>query len=123
MHANIDILNSLVVYTTIDTYVPVQLKSSQQSVSLKEKQGEVFETGHYFIYQTKVASMYFWLVSLVYQLSGQSLICLVDQNKIWSTKKYFGIAKENYGIPKRNLVNQKKIWLTKKIFVVSKKLV
>ena len=50
MHANIDILNSLVVYTTFDTYVPVQLKSSQQSVSLKEKQGEVFETGQYFIY-------------------------------------------------------------------------
>ena len=51
--------------------------------------------------------MYFWSVSLVYQLSGQFLIFLVDQKKIWSTKKNVGIPKKIFGIPKRNLVDQK----------------
>ena len=37
--------------------------------------------------------MYFWLVPLVYQLSGQFLIFLVDQKKIWYTKKKFGRPK------------------------------
>ena len=59
--------------------------------------------------------MYFWSVSLVYQLFGQFLIFLVDQ-------KNFGIAKKNLGIPKRNLVDRKKkIWSTKKIFSIPKK--
>ena len=57
---------------------------------------------------TRAASMYFWSVSLVYQLFGQFLIFLVDQKKIWLTKKNFGIAKKNFGIAKRNLVDRKK---------------
>ena len=60
------------------------------------------------------ASMYFWSVSLVYQLFGQFLIFLVDQKKIWLTKKNFGIAK-------KNLVYQKKMWYTKKKFGWPKK--
>ena len=79
-------------------------------------------------WSTKAASMYFWSVSLVYQLSGQFLIFLVDQKKIWSTKKHFGIPKKNFGIPKRNLVDQKRnlvdqknIWYTKKNLVDQKK--
>ena len=73
--------------------------------------------------------MYFWSVSLVYQLSGQFLIFLVDQKKFWYTKTKFGIPKKDFGIPKRNLVDQKKnlddqkkdlvyqkkIWSTKKM--------
>ena len=50
--------------------------------------------------------MYFWSVSLVYQLSGQFPI-------FWSTKK-------NVGIPKKNLVYQKEIWSTKKKLVDQK---
>ena len=60
------------------------------------------------------ASMYFWSVSLVYQLSSQFLIFLVDQ--------------KNFGIPKKILVYQKeiwsakkRIWTTRKIFAIPKK--
>ena len=67
------------------------------------------------------ASMYFWSVSLVYQLSGQFLIFLVDQKKIWSTKNKFGIPKRNLVDQKKSLVNQKNIWYTKKKFGRPKK--
>ena len=74
----------------------------------------------------KAASMYFWSVSLVYQLSGQFLIFLVDhknnlddqkkflyqKKKIWYTKKKFGQPKKEFGRPKKSLVYQKKIWST-----------
>ena len=40
--------------------------------------------------------MYFWSVSLVYQWSGQFLIFLVDQKKIWYTKKKFGRPKKQF---------------------------
>ena len=68
----------------------------------------------------KVASMYFWSVSLVYQLFGQFLIFLVDQKKIWLTKKNFGIPKRNLIDQKNNLVNQKNIWYNKKNLVYQK---
>ena len=58
--------------------------------------------------------MYLWSVSLVYQLSGQFLIFLVNQKQIWYTKKKFGrpkkylVYQKKFGIPKKNLVDQKK---------------
>ena len=68
--------------------------------------------------------MYFWSVSLVYQLSGQFLIFLVDhknnlvdKKNIWDTKKKFGIPKRNLVNQKKNLVDQKTIWYTKKNLV------
>ena len=69
--------------------------------------------------------MYFWSVSLVYQLSGQFLT-FGQQKKIWSTKKKFGIPKKNwytkkkFGRPKKNLVDKKNIWYTKKKLVDQK---
>jgi hypothetical protein len=85
--------------------------------------------GSTYIVERIAASMYLWSVSLVYQLSGQFLIFLVDQKKFWYTKTKFGIPKKDFGIPKRNLVDQKKnlddqkkdlvyqkkIWSTKKM--------
>ena len=84
--------------------------------------------------------MYFWSVSLVYQLSGQFLIFLVDQKKsdqpkkilvyqkeIWLTKKRIWYQKKNLVDQKKNLVAkkifgiQKKIWYTKKKFGRPKK--
>ena len=66
--------------------------------------------------------MYFWSVSLVYQLSGQFLISLVDQKKslvdqkkFWYTKKKFWYTKKKFGRPKKYLVYQKKICSTKKM--------
>ena len=67
------------------------------------------------------ASMYFWSVSLVYQLFGQFLIFLVDQKKIWLTKKNFGIAKKILVYQKEIWSTEKKIWSTKKIFSIPKK--
>ena len=51
-------------------------------------------------------SMYFWSVSLVYQLSSQFLIYSVDQFFFWSTKCFFDRPKKwgidpTIGIPKR----------------------
>ena len=65
--------------------------------------------------------MYFWSVSLVYQLSGQFLIFLVDQKIIWSTKNKFWYTKNKFGQPKKNLVDQKNIWYTKKNFGIPKR--
>ena len=48
--------------------------------------------------------MYFWLVPLVYQLSGQFLIFLVDQIFFWYTK-YFLVR------PNFFLVDQISFWL------------
>ena len=59
----------------------------------------------YYPMQTKAASMYFWSVSLVYQLSGQFLIFwstkffLVYQMFFWSTKFFFWLTKFLFGIP------------------------
>ena len=76
---------------------------------------------------TRAASMYFWSVSLVYQLFGQFLIFLVDQKKFWYTKKKFGQPKNSepdqkfpetkqnfFGQPKkeRNRLNN---WSTKRL--------
>ena len=77
-----------------------------------------------------MSSMYFWSVSLVYQLSGQFQFFLVDQKiwrKIWSTKKEIWSTEKKQvgwqkkgllyvpkkiGIPKNNLVGQKNEKLT-----------
>ena len=53
--------------------------------------------------------MYFWSVSLVYQLSGQFLIFLVDQIFFWFTK-YFSLVYQNF------------FWSTKFVFGRPKKL-
>ena len=64
--------------------------------------------------------MYFWSVSLVYQLSGQFLIFLIDQiflfgmpnyflvyqTFFWSTKLFFWSTKFLFGIPNFFLVDQ-----------------
>ena len=58
------------------------------------------------------ASMYFWSVSLVHQLSRQFFIFLVDHKNNLVDQKIFGI-------PKKNVVYQKEIWSTKKKIVQS----
>ena len=65
--------------------------------------------------------MYFWSVSLVYQLFGQFLIFLVDQKKIVQSQGIFGQSLGIFGQPKKNLVDQKKFWYTKKKFWYTKK--
>jgi hypothetical protein len=55
----------------------------------------------------KATSMYFWSVSLVYQLSGQFLIFLVDHKNNLVDQKKFGIPKKNLVYQKKNLVYQK----------------
>ena len=80
----------------------------------------------------RATSMYFWSVTLVYQLSGQFHIFLVDQKPIshifggpiffWSTKNHFLMflvdqfffwsTKFIFGQPKKKLVDQKNVKLT-----------
>ena len=54
----------------------------------------------------KATSMYFWSVSLVYQLSGQFLNFLVDQKNNLVDQKKFGIQKKKW-FTKNKLVYQK----------------
>ena len=60
------------------------------------------------------ASMYFWSISLVYQLSGQFLIFLVDKKNLVDQKKIW-YSKKKFGRPNKCLVYQKIIWSTKKM--------
>ena len=69
-----------------------------------------------YILDIIAASIYFWSVSLVYQLSGQCLIFLVDQIFFWYTKFFFGIP--NFFLVDQILflVDQISFWYTKYFF-------
>ena len=58
------------------------------------------------VHEFMAASMYFWSVSLVYQLSGQFLNFLVDQIFFWYTKYFSGRPNFFFGQPNFLLVYQ-----------------
>ena len=68
------------------------------------------------LFLSLATSMYFWSVSLVYQLSGQFHIFLVDQIFFWYTKYFFGRPNFFFGRPNFFLVYQNIFLLYQKFF-------